>query len=247
MYVLVKSPAGRTTRLRVHPSDTVHAVKAKIQEQVTLVFNGVQLDDNLTLADYNIQHESTLDHQEKMKIFVTETVAVRTITIEVNRLDTVNDLRAKIQELEGFPKAQQCLVFANKRLDDGNRTMADHNIGNESTLLLVLLPCIPRGDMMQIFVKTLQGKSISLKVGSLDTVDSVKVKIYKMKHAPYPKQQRFVYAHRQLEGSSTLADCNVQWGSTIYLIYRLGCCDTWPAIVQGVLFCCSRTSSIGVP
>ncbi|KAM3336141.1 hypothetical protein ACQJBY_030232 [Aegilops geniculata] len=224
MYVLVKSPDGRTIRLRVHPSDTVHAVKVKIQEQFSLVFNGVQLDDNLTLADYNIQHESTLYHQEKMKIFVTETVAVKTITIEVNRLGTVNDLKAKIQELEGFPKAQQCLVFANKRLDDGNRTMADHNIGNESTLLLVLLPCIPRGDMMQIFVMTLQGKSISLKVGSLDTVDSVKVKIYEMKHASYPKQQRFVYAHRKLEGRSTLADCKVKWGSVLHLVTcRLGC------------------------
>lgn len=68
MYVLVKSPAGRTIRLRVQPSDTVHAVKAKIQEQFSLVFKRVQLDDNLTLADYNIQHESTLDLQEKMKI-----------------------------------------------------------------------------------------------------------------------------------------------------------------------------------
>lgn len=135
MYIFVKNTTGRTTRLRVHPSDTVHAVKAKmanIPEQYSLIFNGVHLNGSLTLADYGIQHESTIDlHKKmKMKIYVTETVAGRTITIQVNSLDTIDDLKAKIENLEGFPKAQQCLVFASRRLDDGNCTMADQGIVN---------------------------------------------------------------------------------------------------------------------
>ena len=69
MYIFVKNSTGRTIRLRVQPTDTLSTVKAKIQEQYHLVFDGVQLEDNLTLADYNIQHRSTLDLEEKMQIY----------------------------------------------------------------------------------------------------------------------------------------------------------------------------------
>jgi len=56
MHIAVKNPTGKRIYLEVNPSDTLSTVKTKIQEQHRLVFNGVQLeDDNLTLADYDIQ------------------------------------------------------------------------------------------------------------------------------------------------------------------------------------------------
>ena len=74
VHIFVKNLAGRKICLRgVHFSDTVYTIKAKIQEQYRLVFDGVQLEDNHTLADYGIKHDFTLDLQEKMQIFVTET------------------------------------------------------------------------------------------------------------------------------------------------------------------------------
>jgi ubiquitin C len=222
MQIFVKSPTGRTICLRVHRSDTVYTVKAKIQEQYCLVFEEEQLQDNLTLADYGIQHKSTLDLQEKMQIFVVETLAGRTITFEVDSLDTIGNLKNRIEDTEGFPKAQQCLIFANKQLED-NYTLADLNICNESTLLLVLYPSpggtSPRG-MTQIFVKEITGETLTLEVESSYTIDNVKVKIYEKKDL-LPIQQRLIYRGQELQGSCTLADYGIQNGHDVYMVISL--------------------------
>lgn len=221
MQIFVKSPTGRTICLRVNPSNTLHTVKSKILEKHHLVFDGVQLgDDNLTLADYNIQHMSTLDLEEKMQIHVIETLVGRTITLEVDSLNTIGYVKAKIEGDEGFPMGQQCLIFANKQLEN-NRTLADHNISSESTLLLVLQQ-LPRGSM-QIFAKRLDGKIYTLEVDRSDSIQNIKVQIYE-KDGNQPSKQRLIYAGKQLEDGRTLADYDVQNGATFHLVFCLcGC------------------------
>jgi len=108
-----------------------------------------------------------------------------------------------------------------------------HNIINAPTLQNRAL--FVRGGM-QLFVKTLTGKTVSIEVEEGESIEDVKAKIAEKEGIP-PEQQRLIFGGQQLQDSKTLDDYDVGDDSTLHLVLRLVSC-------VGVVWCCLVGSDV---
>ncbi|KAF8138827.1 ubiquitin-related domain-containing protein [Boletus edulis] len=211
------------------PSETTNSLKSRCQSLTDITDSQLNLDDlrwtfanrdlpdNVTLADMNITDGKVLSKLE----------------ITISPESKVSALKEKIENIVGARAVHQRLFFAGQYLRD-EHTLSDYALQHGYTIILSILPMgnlrqaiaavnpPAQGDNkeVQIFVRTLNGRTITLTVSPSDTVDSLMAKVEERTQISVD-QQRLIYGGKQLEPGRLLSDYRVDRDSTLHLVLRL--------------------------
>ena len=126
-------------------------------------------------------------HISRMQIFV-QTLSGKTITLEVDGSDTVENTKRKIEAKDGLPAHYQSLVYSGREMHN-DKTLQEYHIGKASTLRMYL--CLSATSEIEVCVNTPSGKVISIKVGRQDSVEAVKTAVQGKLGIPLDQQRLF--------------------------------------------------------
>jgi len=136
--------------------------------------------------------------------------------------DTVQHLRARLQEADGIQTDNRELFFRGRKLQDQD-LISNHNIQKDSKILLVSPSAAASTASvreMQIFVKNLDGKTITINIKPTDTIKQLKSKVQEKVGVP-ADAQRLIFSGKQLEDGRLVSDYHIQKESTLFLVLRL--------------------------
>ena len=217
MQIFIKPRMGNLITLDVKHSDTVRALKVKIEDEASipaieqaLIFAGKQLEDRRTLSFYNIRQWFCLTLMRWISIHI-RTFAGNRITMDVEVGDTVDMIKAELQfDLVVLPD-QYRLIYSGTVLEFGH-TLSFYTIQSGDELHMV-----PSG--MYIFVKSCSGKVLTLDVKDSDTIADVKVKILHMEPSLgiHMEQWRLTIFDELMDDKDTLSDYSIQAGETLIM------------------------------
>ena len=183
MKIFVRTLSGKTITVKAKPSDTIGRLKGKIKDIpkniLSLVYDGNELEDNKTLAYYNITGKSI--------ILQVETISPRNSTGSYGNESDDESLSVEKKE-NPFKK------FGEKKRKDSSESDKYSDDDKEKKIHIV--------------VQSLTGNSITLEVDPYDTIHNVKEKI-QQKQDIDPTQQTLLFAGNKLEDDKTLVDYNI--------------------------------------
>lgn len=200
-HIYVLSPTGKVITANVKSGDSIAKVKAQIADKEgftpdlqSLIFAGYILEDGVTV--HELGTESILQLVLCCRIVLVKTMTGKTISVQVEFNDSINDLKAKIQVMEGISPNDYCCRYAGIELEDGLvlGLLAGHHMEDEC----IHLVSRPSDDGMVIFVKTLTGKVITLSVNPTDTLRVVKAKL-QSSEGTQEHLQDLTFAGKQLQ------------------------------------------------
>ena len=194
--------------------DTIYNLKKEIKkredfilENYSLIYKGKVLDDQKTLAHYNICKDCTLELELRIIIPITiKTLSGKNINLEISSSEYIYNVKKMVLKKEGLKQDKHYLFFDKMKLED-NKTLSEYNIQKGCILEL--------RQFMMIYVKTIKGEIIMINdIQALDTVKNLKRKIKDKEDFNLDKYS-LIFNGKQLNDYKTLAELGIQKESTL--------------------------------
>jgi ubiquitin C len=207
---------NKKIEIDVEYSDTIGNIKQKIKDKeenlpnyYRLTFDTMELKNNLTLKDYNIDKNCAINliKINTIQIFV-ENLNGKKIVLEVEYSNTIEDIKNQISFKEGIFSDKYELLFDGIKLEN-NKTLKDYNINENSIIYLQY------DKNIKIFIE-MNEKKKELNVETSDTIYYIKRKLDKSISS---NKIKLIFNGIKLEDEKTLENYNISNNSIIYFKY----------------------------
>ena len=219
LEVTILSEGTRLVTLEVNPTDSILELKREIQnitgvppKEQSLRFDGIELKNERTIFEYNIQNKSYINLVAQMiKVYVLNPLTQERITLVQKPRDTIGIVKDNIYAQTKISSDRQVLEFNGRQLDD-RKTLKYYNIESESHLLLY--------EAVVIFVEMLNGTKVKLNLCKNNSIGDVKMRLNLGEDIPWGMQQ-LSFRGQLLRDSDTLRDLNIRNNSILRYVVMI--------------------------